>query len=67
MTEVPLLDISGLAVSYAGRGGAFGGRRKVPVIEGLDLQIWPGETLGVVGEPAAAGRLWRTPCCGSFR
>ncbi len=44
----PLLDVRDLTVDYRVREA---GRRKlVRVIDGLDLEVFPGEVLGVVGE-----------------
>jgi dipeptide transport system ATP-binding protein len=40
----PLLDIQGLTVSFATRGGAF------RAVDGVDLQVAPNEVLAVVGE-----------------
>jgi oligopeptide/dipeptide ABC transporter ATP-binding protein len=74
MTADPLLDVRGLAVDYAAPRRLFGPRRRgVRVLDGIDLSVRPGETLGVVGEsgggkstlvqaiarfvPAAAGEI----------
>jgi oligopeptide/dipeptide ABC transporter ATP-binding protein len=47
----PLLEIEDLFVTYRSRHGARrGGQRGVVAIDGVDLDIWPGESLGVVGE-----------------
>ena len=40
MSEVPLLQVSGLSKSYGGRIGCAG----------VSFDLWPGEVLGVVGE-----------------
>jgi dipeptide transport system ATP-binding protein len=40
----PLLDIKGLTVSFATRGGAF------RAVDGVDLQVAPNEVLAIVGE-----------------
>lgn len=47
----PLLAIRGLVVEYPVRGA--GRRFKATVIESLDLQVLPGETIAVVGESGA--------------
>ncbi len=44
MSAEPLLDISGLAVQYRRRSST------VRALDGVDLQVWPGETVGLVGE-----------------
>jgi len=47
----PLLRVSGLARHFPIRHGVF--RRavgQVRAVDGVDLQLWPGETLGLVGE-----------------
>lgn len=41
----PLLQISGLRVEFTGRGG-----RKIRAVRDVDLEIFEGETLGLVGE-----------------
>jgi dipeptide transport system ATP-binding protein len=43
-TTSPLLDIKGLTVSFATRGGAF------RAVDGVDLQVAPNEVLAIVGE-----------------
>lgn len=51
MTQEVLVDIQDLTVEYASRGGLLGrNKRSVRVLEDLDLEIFRGETLGVVGE-----------------
>ena len=51
MTPDALVDIQQLTVEYASRGGFLGrNKRRVRVLEDLDLEIFRGETLGVVGE-----------------
>ncbi|MFZ2990845.1 ATP-binding cassette domain-containing protein, partial [Ideonella sp.] len=40
----PLLDIRGLSVSFATRGGAF------KAVDGVNLSVAPNEVLAVVGE-----------------
>jgi ABC-type glutathione transport system ATPase component len=43
----PILEISGLSVSYPGRGFRA---KPTEVVHGVSLSIAPGETLGIVGE-----------------
>lgn len=43
-----LLDVRGLTVEIDGRNGP------AVVVDGIDLHVNKGETLGVVGDPAAA-------------
>lgn len=51
MSDGALVDIRNLTVDYVSRAGLLGRRtRRVRVLEDLDLQIYRGETLGVVGE-----------------
>src|ERR1044071_7513669 len=47
-----LVDVQGLKVHYAVRGGGFLVRSKntLKAVDGIDLQIREGETLGLVGE-----------------
>ena len=44
MSAAPLLDIKGLTVSFATRGGAF------RAVDGVDLHVAPNEVLAIVGE-----------------
>ena len=44
MSAEPLLDIAGLSVHYRRRSST------VRALEGVDLQVGPGETVGLVGE-----------------
>ena len=43
----PLLDIQGLRVTFATRGGEF------VAVDGIDLSVDPNETLAIVGESGA--------------
>jgi peptide/nickel transport system ATP-binding protein len=45
----PLLAVEGLARHFAGRGG-LGSRPVVRAVDGIDFEVRPGETLGLVGE-----------------
>jgi oligopeptide/dipeptide ABC transporter ATP-binding protein len=47
----PLVEVKGLEVHFpAGRAGLFGPRLVLRAVDGIDLTLAPGETLGVVGE-----------------
>ena len=45
----PLLEAAGLRLSFSQYGRLFG-RRTTTVLHGVDLGIYPGEVLAVVGE-----------------
>jgi peptide/nickel transport system ATP-binding protein len=50
-SDTPILAISGLAKHFALRGGGmFGAMRKVHAVDGVDLTVRRGETVGLVGE-----------------
>lgn len=54
-TVAPLLGIEKLSVSFATRHGPIGGRgikdaRSFLALDGIDMQIGAGETIGIVGE-----------------
>ncbi|MHC3437815.1 ABC transporter ATP-binding protein [Natrialbaceae archaeon A-gly3] len=50
----PILEVAGLSKYYETRGGfvdnLLGRSQKVRAVEDVDLELYPGETLGVVGE-----------------
>ncbi|MGI6853505.1 ABC transporter ATP-binding protein [Mesorhizobium sp. 1B3] len=50
MTERPLLQAEGLVVSFAGRAKLFSPPDVVRAVDGVDLKISKGRTLGLVGE-----------------
>jgi oligopeptide/dipeptide ABC transporter ATP-binding protein len=49
--DEPILRVEGLKKYYPVRGGVFGAKLgDVRAVDGVDLQVMPGETLGLVGE-----------------
>ena len=47
----PLVELRGVTKHFASGGGLFGGKRKLlRAVDGIDLVINRGETLGLVGE-----------------
>jgi oligopeptide/dipeptide ABC transporter ATP-binding protein len=61
-----LVDIRDLTMEYVSRGGFLGrGERRVRVLEDLNLQIYRGETLGVVGE-SGCGKTTLANCVARF-
>ena len=49
--KAPLLELHQLQKHFPVRKGVWGGvRGYVKAVDGVSLQLWPGETLGVVGE-----------------
>ena len=54
MTEQPILRLENLTKYYESKGGfidsLLGHTQVVKAVDGVDLELYPGETLGVVGE-----------------
>ena len=48
--SAPLLAVRGLSKSFPVRAGGFGRRLRLVAVEGVDLDVEPGETVGLVGE-----------------
>ncbi|HEX2357198.1 MAG TPA: ABC transporter ATP-binding protein [Micromonosporaceae bacterium] len=46
----PLLKVDGLTKHFPVRGGGIGSRSVVRAVDGVDFEVRPGETLGLVGE-----------------
>jgi oligopeptide/dipeptide ABC transporter ATP-binding protein len=50
-SNVPLLEVRGLRKVFQAGGGLTGQpRREVHAVNGVDLSVWPGQTVGIVGE-----------------
>ncbi|WP_336336780.1 ABC transporter ATP-binding protein [Haloarcula brevis] len=53
-TDDPILEVEGLTKYYESGGGIvdtlLGRSREVKALDGVDLELFPGETLGIVGE-----------------
>ena len=45
-----LLKVEGLVKHFPVRGGLFGAKQYVRAVDGIDFEVAPGETLGLVGE-----------------
>ena len=53
----PLLEVDGLKVSFrVHTGGLWGHKRELKAVDGVDLTLAPGETLGIVGDHPGARR-----------
>jgi peptide/nickel transport system ATP-binding protein len=46
----PLLRVEGLTKHFPVRSGVFGAKQHVRAVDGIDFDVAPGETLGLVGE-----------------
>jgi len=49
-SSAPLLQVEGLTKHFPVRSGLFGARQLVRAVDGIDFDVAPGETLGLVGE-----------------
>lgn len=49
MTQ-PLLQVKSLKKYFSGRSGTWGKKTEVRAVDGVDLTIYPGETVSIVGE-----------------
>jgi peptide/nickel transport system ATP-binding protein len=46
----PVIDVQGLAVGFRSGGGLFRRVHEVKAVEDVAFQVWPGQTLALVGE-----------------
>lgn len=46
----PILKVTGLKVHFPVASGGFGKKQAVKAVDGVDFEIYPGETFGLVGE-----------------
>ncbi len=49
-SKKPLIEAHGLTKKYAVRAGAGFAKKEIRAVDGLDLNIYPGEVFGLVGE-----------------
>ena len=50
MTSTPILELNALVKRFPVKGGLFGPKKFLSAVNGVSLQIRPGETLALVGE-----------------
>ena len=50
MTDAPILELDALVKRFPVKGGLFGPKKFLAAVNGVSLQIRPGETLALVGE-----------------
>src|SRR6202041_180942 len=49
-TAAPLLSVRDLKVHFPVKGDLFAEKRVVKAVDGVSFDLYPGETLGIVGE-----------------
>lgn len=62
--EAPIIDLQNIEVTFKTRTGSLLHPNRVRAVQGVSLQIWPGKTLGIVGESGCGKSTTANVMCG---
>lgn len=62
--QLPIIDLQNIEVTFKTRTGSIFRPNKVHAVRGVTMQIWPGKTLGIVGESGCGKSTTANVMCG---
>ncbi len=62
--ETPIIFLDDIKVTFKTRTGSIFNPNKVHAVRGLTLRLWPGETIGIVGESGCGKSTTANVMCG---
>lgn len=62
--ETPIIDLQNIEVTFKTRTGSIFRPHRVHAVQGVSMQIWPGKTLGIVGESGCGKSTTANVMCG---
>lgn len=62
--EPPIVDLQNIEVTFKTRTGSLFRPNRVHAVRGVNMQIWPGKTLGIVGESGCGKSTTANVMCG---
>ncbi|MGQ7786888.1 ABC transporter ATP-binding protein [Nesterenkonia sp. K-15-9-6] len=63
-TDAPLIDLRDVEVTFTSRTGSLFRRNRVRAVRGISLQLYRGETVGIVGESGCGKSTTANVLCG---